>query len=394
MSRVSVISLAARYELLDMRRQARILLMLVAVPLAMNCFFVLGPNLITRLTIRNFERTIYKVAINEPLAGQKELLTTMRDHRLRAEVVANPRSAVLNKRVDVALEATGAVPADLATGGKLAVRVVALSSRQRSRLGATELGAALRIYGENIVKQRLIAHGVAPAGASPIVVHDRDLMATKVGNRLGLSTFLPIAVLYPMTLMLSILAARLGGSKDERTLEAIRTLPMTNGEQIAAKAVVGFGLASLTAPTIIVPLIVASAILPGGVEAFGSPWRVIPVTIIVLGSLAVLHVAIGLFTGSFARTKEELSALTIVSNIPFIAIAVINAVRPGLAPEGGFLALPVFGPLLLLRAAILHTVGALPVLLAGGSSVLWAALLFAGAAKFFGTDRSVLRASS
>src|SRR5207248_3225774 len=94
----------------------------------------------------------------------------------------------------------------------------------------------------------------------PVLVKTVDLSKSAAGSRLLLSRSLPAAVIYPMGLLLTVIASGVFVGKSRRTMEALLLLPIARRDLLAGKGLAGFAVALFLFPATFAPLLAMVAV--------------------------------------------------------------------------------------------------------------------------------------
>jgi hypothetical protein len=185
-------------------------------------------------------------------------------------------------------------------------------------------------------------------------------------------------------------ALAVGGEKGTHLFEALMMLPFSRMTLTIAKWMVA--LLSSTVVTLITlsPLFivaVASIQLPGRTASIAPS----DMTIVFVATTALLTfaVAAGCFVGAFARSAREAGSFAALVGVAAPLIAVVLLIFD-LDPTPGLLALPVFGPFLLIRAGIGSPLVLWQAGIVLGVNATLGALLIAGSARMLDHERSIL----
>lgn len=377
-------------ELVDALRDRRALMSLLLYPLVGPVFLALALWLTTsELTSDEGTKLSVVGADNAPA-----LVGFLRDHGVSIEpspddVVA----AVTSGRAEVVL----VIPADygerFAESLPVTVELVSDSSRAGARATHHRVGALIEGYGKRLGTLRLIARGVAPSVAQPIVVNEVD--AATPERRAAMLLF--------MVPMFVLIAAFVGGmyvatdcSAGERERGSLEPLLLTPAPRGAIAIGKWLTTASFSAGTVILTLLLSLVALSrvplddlgislalGGREIASLLAAVLPLSLFA----AAAQLLVASFAKSFKEAQTYLSFMMFAPTLP----AVFFGIKP-IEAELWMYPVPVLGQEALLmgiiRGEAVPLVGF--VLSALGAAAVAFALL-AATTRLFRSERIVAR---
>ncbi|MEA3075241.1 MAG: sodium transport system permease protein [Actinomycetota bacterium] len=391
MMRPRVVALVARRDLLDLRRQRGVWVTLLLLPFVNVTFLLLLPGFLTHREQASLERTTYRVAVQGATTDDIAVAgLALSPDRGRFLLLPTPdaRRAVLTKQADVGLRVEQA-------DGQLKGEVFVLSTRTRSRAAFGAATSAIEAFGIEVATQRLAANGLPPAAARPLAIEPVDLTTSGRGQRLALSTILPLVVLLPLTGAVGIAAQRISGSKDQRVFEPLLVLPFTRREVLLGKAVSGLALGSITLPAVAGPLLLGRVVpISRAGTSISLPLAETVGVVAVAVVLLVLLVSLGVMVGSAARTSAELGSVLQMATLPIFLLGLFLQFRTGIVSRPAVLVLPFFGLLLIVRDIAVGALTFSHALIAGAATAVWATLLLVAGSRFVESERSVLRSTN
>jgi sodium transport system permease protein len=222
-------------------------------------------------------------------------------------------------------------------GTDRAARVTVVSDRSKSRAASRveRVRGAVAAYGQQIGALRLVANGVDPTLARPLLVDDLDV-STPAGRSVLMLGMLTYFLLFA-TLMggLHLAIDTTAGERERKSLEPLLTLPVARASILLGKmaATVCYMLASLTLT--LAAFTIALSHLPleqlGMSASFGV--RTAATAFLIICPFAPLGAALMTALASFTRTYREaqtyLGFVLLVPTLPLVFASVLN-VEPAL----------------------------------------------------------------
>ena len=252
---------------------------------------------------------------------------------------ADPQQAVLDRAEDVVLIIEPDFMDRMRRAQPAEVKLVAESSRDRSRPKVARVRALVGGYAGQLASLRLIARGVAPGIASPIRLEDVEVSSSQA--RLAqLLSFLPLLlVIAGLVGGMQIAIDSTAGERERGSLEPLLLNPVprwviAGGKWLAASAL---GCASV----VVSMLITVNVLRRIPWHDLGIRFRVTDAELfsllLLLLPLAVLLAAVVLYASTFARSFKEaqgyMGMLMLVPMLPgMLATVYPLSRRPWLAP--------------------------------------------------------------
>jgi ABC-2 type transport system permease protein/sodium transport system permease protein len=211
----------------------------------------------------------------------------------------------------------------------------------------------------------------------------------QTGSNISLATLVPL-ILILMTVTGAVYPAidLTAGERERGTLEALVSAPVPRHELLFAKYVAVVSVAVLTAIANLASMILTA--YASGLEGylFGSSGLTVRMILLTLGLLVVFAAffsAVILILTSFARSFKEAQAYLIPVMLVSLAPGVI-CLLPGIEFNAGLSVVPLANIVLLARDVFEDRVVPIWALSTLLSTVLYAAVALAAAARIFGTD--------
>ncbi len=378
--RLPMIAAVYRKEMMDLLRDRRTLISMVAIPvLVMPLLMVVMTKVMSNVQERSEEES--KTMAIAARVKTPAVLEAIRKAGYKMVDKSDLRAAVEQKEISVAVEET--------TGPKniLELNVIEDESNPASSFVAAKIRAALAALKEVRIRASLQRSGVPESVLSPFEVKQVNVaparrMAGKIwGSILGYLILLMMfsGGMYPVIDMTA-------GEKERKTLEPFLSTPIGRGEIVAGKI-----LAAITAIFTTAVLTLSSMVFSLKSFTTGQAAKELSVVPLDAGAVALimltvlplavfaasLMIAIAMFARSF---KEGQSYLT-----PLILIVIFPAFlggMPGLKLTTALYLIPIFNASQVIRTILMGEVTMLPFLV-----TLFANLVYAGIAAYIARTR-------
>lgn len=243
--------------------------------------------------------------------------------------LADPDKAVRDRDADVVLR----IPADFArawTRGEPAqVELIYDASQQNASTPRARLEGMLQMYGHQQGALRLLARGLSPSVATPLVVSKRDQSTpqSRAGMLLSILPYFFVLAIYIGGMYLAIdLTA---GERERQSLEPLFANPVARERILAGKlgAIAAFSLASLVLEA--VAFSIAGHFLPA--EKLGMAFDLGPgfiadailLELPLIALFAVLETLVAAFAKSYREAQTYLGLLMLLPILPSVLMMVI-----------------------------------------------------------------------
>ena len=243
--------------------------------------------------------------------------------------LADPDQAVRDRDADVVLR----IPADFGkawTRGEPAqVEVIYDASQQNASTPRARLEGMLQAYGHEQGALRLLARGLSPSVATPLVVSKRDQSTpqSRAGMLLSILPYFFVLAIYIGGMYLAIdLTA---GERERQSLEPLFANPVSRDRILAGKlgAIAAFSLASLVLEA--VAFSVAGHFLPA--EKLGMAFDLGPgfiadailLELPLIALFAVLETLVAAFAKSYREAQTYLGLLMLLPILPSVLMMVM-----------------------------------------------------------------------
>jgi hypothetical protein len=374
------IRLLARPELIDGVRNRRQLVIRALTPLVLLVALVLLAALTGGAETR--AEDTYRIAVEGPLdelAGVGDAVAAYDGGRLVLEPVDDAVLAVAEGD-DAGLVVVATQPP--------AVEVVSDVTSNQSRAAASLLRASLyedAPYDPSATDPGVLSVDIADVGRIERTSSGKE-------QREGLGRAAAGLVLIQGSVLVGTAAARVHGRRSTGALTPQLLLPLRRVDLVLGQGTAETGLGLITCLPVLGLLAFVVAV---GLVAADSAATVVP-ALVVMGlatvAVAVPLVAAGLAIGIWARSSQQVAALTAGSFVIVAILARPVAITSG-DPSAFLSALPLVGPALLVRQTIDGSFDPLAAVLAVLGTTLLTYVLVRLAARFLGREIVALRSS-
>ena len=296
---------------------------------------LIGPIMFVVLmnTVINHEMSKAEGPLKVPVIGAEyapNLIDALKQQGLEPQPpIADPDKAVRNRDADVVLR----IPADYGkawTRGEPAqVEVIYDASQMGSGTPTNRLEGMLKQYSSQQGALRLLARGLSPGVAAPVVVSERDQSTpqSRAGRILSFLPYFFVIAIYIGGMYLAIdLTA---GERERQSLEPLFANPVARWRILVGKlgAISAFSLASLVLT--VVAFVIAGGFLPtarlGMSFDLGAGFvaDAILLELPLIAVFAVLETLVAAFAKSYREAQTYLGFLMIVPIIPSALMAVL-----------------------------------------------------------------------
>lgn len=310
-------------------RDRRVLLnSLVLGPLLGPILFMFMMRMIVDRELGAAERPLPVVVIGAERAP--ELMAALRQMGLEQKPpIADPETAVREQRIDLAMRIGADYGADWRAGRPAQVELIYDSSRREGSSSIDRLRGMLDGYSRRNGSLRLLARGLAPALASPLVIANHDL-ATPEGRGALLFGILPYMLVLTMFIGgLSLAIDSTAGERERQSLEPLLINPVPRDRILLGKllATATFSTASLALG--LVAFAIGSHFMPteqlGMSLSLGAPFiaTVLPMLLPLVLLIGSLQVLVSAFARSVREAQTWLGLLQMVPLIPSIVLSIM-----------------------------------------------------------------------
>lgn len=385
---LAAIAIVLRKELVDHFRDRRSLLSGLLMPL-------LGPLMFAAMftTIASWSRQEGPLEI--PMLGQRNassLVAFLASHGATIkDAPADYEEQVRDGRLDLVVVVPDEYPGEWRRGTSASVLLVVDNSRNKARSSVRRATRLLQTYGQQMGALRLLARGLSPELAAPMIVREQDLATPEkqAANVLGMVPMFLLIAVFVGGMHLAIDST--AGERERNSLEPLLLNPVP-----ALSIVLGKWLAGVLATWLAVVVTLggfALAILRVPLQDLGVKVHLGPLELLAL-LLAVLPLtlfasALQMLLALFSRTfKEAQTYVSLLSFIPMVP-ATFLLLHPIKSVTWMFL-VPSLGQTLLIGDILRGEAGgATGFILAALGAALAAAICLAVTTRLLGSERIV-----
>jgi sodium transport system permease protein len=308
--------------------------------------------------------------------------------------VPDPEEAVRSQRIDLALRIGAHFGDDFRAGRPAQVELIYDSSRQEVRSQIDRLESMIQGFSSHTGSLRLLARGIAPAIAAPVMIATRD-QATPQARGAALLSIVPYflvltALLGGMWLAIDSTA----GERERQSLEPLLVNPVARAQVLLGK-LLATALFSLTSLVLgLLAFLAVGRLMPAddpGLAMTIGPAFVLQALPVML-PLVLLIAAAQIWLASFARSfREAQTYLGLAQLVPLIP-SVLMMVSP-MRSQLWMAAVPFLGQQVAIMGLLRgEPVGALELATGAGATLAVAALVFALALRLYRSERVAIAA--
>lgn len=312
----------------NLRDKRTVLSALIYAPLIGPVLFVLMMNVMVNQQLAKAEGPLKVPVIGAQYAPN--LIDALKHQGLVPEApIADPDAAVRNRATDVVLRIPPSYPQAWNAGKPAQVEVIYDASQQGSSTPRDRLEGMLGQYSRQQGALRLLARGLSPALAAPLVVSKRDQSTpqSRAGMMLSILPYFFVLAIYIGGMYLAIdLTA---GERERQSLEPLFASPVARWRILVGKlgAIGTFSLASLVITA--VAFVIAGYFLPtaklGMVFDLGGTFvaKAILLELPLIALFAVLETLVAAFAKSYREAQTYLGLLMFIPILPSILMSIM-----------------------------------------------------------------------
>ncbi len=381
-------------ELLDFRRQRKVWRRLFLQPLVV-ILLLAAPVLLFRAADERERAQEFTLTVEGPL----EAIPGLREALERAPFVLDQAEDgardVITGEADTAVVVPDSAQADVEAGRPVRLRVLVLPQDKSSRFGSDAVIQRLAEFRSSVAAATLDRQGVPAAAAAPFALRTVDLATTSdEGTRFGLAQALPPLLVIQLFGLMAAAEERIAGAKDRRVLEPLLVLPFRRLEVILGIGAASMAAGFLAAALLFVPLVVGLTVALAAVTAaVAGPLEVVGSLLLGVLLLGIVFTAIGLYAGARAHSGGEGSVFVTLAQLSVFAMASLTPFLADIAASGPLLLVPVLGPMLLVRDAVVEGFRLAPTLITAFGAIVASGVLVRRSVRLLDAEVSVLRSS-
>jgi len=331
-------------ECVESLRDRRVLLnALVLGPLLTPLLFLILMHLIVGRVLEKAEKPLPVVVIGQNIAPNF-IEALEQQGMLALPEVPDAETEVREQRLDLALRIAPRFAEDWRAGRPAQVELIYDSSRQEVRSEVERIESMIQAFSMRTGSLRLLARGIAPSVATPIVIAGRDQATPQARGALLLGMLPYFLILTALIGGMWLAIDTTAGERERQSLEPLLVNPVGRAAVLMGKtlATAAFSMASLILG--LLAFVVVGHLMPADEAGLGLSIGLH----FVLGALAVmtplvLLIAIAqIWVASFARSfREAQTYLGLAQLLPLVPSILMMAVP--MRPRLWMSAVPLFG---------------------------------------------------
>ncbi len=285
-------------------------------------------RLVVGRELEKAERPLPVVVIGAERAP--ELLTALRQMGMEQRpALPDAEQAVREQRIDLALRISAGFGADWRAGRPAEVELIYDSSRREGGSDVDRLRSMLDSYSHRNGLLRLLARGLSPAVASPVVIAARDQATPQARGALlfGMLPYMLVLTIFIGGIWLATDST--AGERERQSLEPLLINPVPRDRILLGKllATAAFSMASLALG--LLAFVVAGRFMP--TEQLGMSlalgwhfvWVALPVLVPLVLLICVAQILIAAFARSVREAQTYLGLAQLVPLIPSVVLSVL-----------------------------------------------------------------------
>jgi len=307
------------------------------------------------------------------------------------EAPADHESLIRAGKLDLVLVVPEDYGKSFSAGHTADVSLVADSSRQSARATVQRARRLLELYSSQVATQRLIARGVAPELARPVLVEDLDLSTPERAAALMLNMVPLFLMIMAFTGGLQVASDTMAGERERGSLEPLLLNPASRGDIVLGKwlATVSFAMVSTLVTLGVFALVVRQLPLEDvGVKARFDGLAVLSMAVAILPlafGASALQMWVSTYARSFKEAQTYLSLLVMLPTLPgaFMSLTPIQV-------KAWMFAVPALGQGLLAGEVMRgESLGPVPFLVAIVSNIVLALVALAATQRLLSQERII-----
>ena len=389
-------------ELVDMLRDRRTLISMIAVPVVVMPLLILGMGALTASTVSKARKETPRVmvlgATNAP-----GLVAALRE--LESLAIVPPSldytNQISEKKIRAAVEIPEGFERALETGRSVAVKIYVYEGEIKSGFAAQTLDRFFRDYRDEAVGRRLAERDLPETFIKPFEIQRRNVAPPQkvTGNILG-------GLLPYMVILLCMIGGMYpamdltAGEKERGTMETLLCSPIHRINLVLGKFLMVLTAALTTA---VLSILSIAATFQIGKSALGGstgsqagalaltvdPWSVVGVFVMVIPVaflLSAAQLAISLFARSFKEAQTYVTPLIFMTIIPSMV-----SLAPGIELNLKLALIPILNVSLVCKEIMTGTWSWPYITLIFGSTAIYAGLALVVAVKLFQREEVIMR---
>jgi ABC-type Na+ efflux pump permease subunit len=384
--------LLLRRELLDMRRERRVLASLFLQPLLFIAVFAVPAYVFQQLDARARGETL-TVAVQGDADAVPGLRAALERPPFRLRHVEDAARTLAGEKAEMGIQVPSDAAALVARGQPVPLQVLSFSTQDVSTRAIPALTRRLTELRQAESARLLAAAGGPEALAEPVRLEIVDVgRTTSEGVRFGIAQGIPALVVLQLFGVLSLASTRLSGAKDRRTLEAMLVLPCSRPDLLAGIGSAALLISTAAALVVLLPVTLLLLTLVASVSrTLGAPVDVMVSIAVGTAAIALLLVATGLYVGARSGSSNEGAVISAILQFAIFGALMTSPFLSEVAAEGPVLLAPLVGAMLFVRDGVADGPALSDVAVVLGSQLAIALVVLRRAASLLDSHRGVLR---
>lgn len=381
-----------RRELLDIRRERRVLSRLVAQPFIF-LLLLSAPALFVQQAQSREQSSAFTVAVEGDIDAIDGLREALDRRPFDVSTVDDAELAIVARNAEAAVRIDRNAARLVREGRTVPIELLIFSTQDVTERALPTLTQRLNELAQTQIERALDEAGRPVSLALPVVLASEDVATTSAeGIRFSLAQGLPVVLVIQLYGLVGLVEARIGGAKDRRTLEALLVLPARRGDLLTGIGISGALVGTISSLLIFVPVVLILATAVASLSrSLAEPLVLVTTLGIGAALIALTFAAMGLWLGARAGTGGEGSVTVTLAQLTVFGAAVIVPFLDEVRASGPILAAPVIGPVLFVRDGVASGAALVDVAVLVAGQFAVAAVLFGLAVRGIEKQRSLLR---
>ena len=236
----------------------------------------------------------------------------------------DPDTAIRNQDEDVYLRIAPDFAAHWRDGTPALVEIVHDSTREDSKIPVKRVEAAIDLYRQELGALRLLARGVSPAVASPVIASHKDLSTPEARKGLILA-FLPYMLILSAFLgTMQLVVDTTAGERERQSLEPLLATPARRGAIVSGKIAAACAIGVTTLLLTMLALKGGALFAPGIARQISVDWMAIGKMLFILLPMVFIGGSLLTFIAAGAKSVKEAQSYTgVLILLPMIPTLVL-----------------------------------------------------------------------
>ena len=307
-------------ELRELARDRRtLLLLLVMGPLLVPALMIGVLTLAQKRAQSQIEKPLEIVIVGADRAP--ELVKWLAGEGItRKTIPGDPDAAIRDQDEDAYLRVGDDFGTQWAAGTPALVEIVYDSTRQDSGIPVQRIETALQRYGQQVGALRLLARGINPAVASPLVPARKDLSTPEARNKGFAMAFLPYLLILSSFLGgAHLIVDTTAGERERQSLEPLLATPAPRGALVSGKVVAASVVGLLALLLTLLALKIGAMLVPDMASLMDVSVLAIGKMLLILVPMLLIGTALLTYIAAGAKSvKEAQSYMPVLMLLPIV----------------------------------------------------------------------------